>query len=187
VVPGRYEVDLTVNGQKLHESIVVKPDPRVPASNADLQAQLDLALQIVDGMSSSYMSYNQIVSLRSALDERQKSLQGKAAVKELSDGLSALTKELAQLADGTNSSTGFGNVHRNLARYLSMIEFGDMRPASSAQQNTMIACEELGKSSRRWAVVNSETLPALNQLLERNGLARLPTVTVPTRTACTIQ
>lgn len=186
VVPGRYELSLIVNGQKFRESIIVKSDPRVTASQSDLQAQLDLALQIVDGLSSSYLSYNDIASLRLALAERQKNLAGKSDVKEVSDAINALTKRLGEIADGTDNSTGFGNAHRNLARYLSMIEFGDMRPAESARQNTRIACEELVKSTKQWAAVNSETLPVLNKLLERHGLATLTGVTVPTRAACIV-
>src|SRR5882672_7013956 len=74
-VPGRYEVVLTVAGQTYRQPLLVKLDPRVPASQADLQAQLDLARQITDGMASSYKSYYDIAALSLALAERQKSLE----------------------------------------------------------------------------------------------------------------
>src|SRR3989449_11782339 len=45
VVRGRYEVVLTVDGQTYRQPLVVKLDPRVQSSQADLQAQLDLAMQ----------------------------------------------------------------------------------------------------------------------------------------------
>ncbi|MEP6569560.1 MAG: hypothetical protein ABJC10_07290 [Acidobacteriota bacterium] len=187
VVPGRYEVALTVNGQKSGESIFVKLDPRVHTSQSDLQAQMDLALQIMAGMSSTYRYYNDVESLQLAVAERQKLLAGKPDAKEITDAIAALTKELGELEDGTNDSRGFGSVNRDLARYLIMIESGDLRPAESARQNTLAACESLGKNITRWTTVNSDNLPALNKLLESRGVAKLRTMAITAGPACTLR
>ena len=184
VVPGRYEVVLTVAGQTYRQPLLVKLDPRVQASQSDLQVQLDLAMQITDGMASSYRSYYDIASLRPALAERQKSFEGKSEVKDVTDASTALAKELEDLQDGT---TGFGSVNRDLARYLTMIEGGDTRPAQSARENAGVSCEALRKDLARWRAVNSETLPALNKLLERHNLAALPTTTPPADPVCTVR
>ncbi|MEP6818303.1 MAG: hypothetical protein ABJA18_02145 [bacterium] len=184
VVPGRYEVVLSVGSQTYREPLLVRLDPRVHSSQADLQSQLDLELQVTDGMAASHRSYNDIASLLLAVSERQKKLAGKSDVKEVTDAINALTKELTELQDGTNDSPGFGNVNRDLARYLTMIEGGDIRPAQSARQNTLTACEALGKNITRWSKMAAETLPALNKLLERHGLAPLPMVPVPAGPAC---
>src|SRR6185369_15706842 len=42
VVPGVYQVKLTVDGQTLTESVVVKADPRLQTSAADYNKQLEL-------------------------------------------------------------------------------------------------------------------------------------------------
>ena len=47
VAPGTYAVILRVNGKSLVQSATVRRDPRVPASDADLRAQYDLATRIV--------------------------------------------------------------------------------------------------------------------------------------------
>src|SRR6185369_4291513 len=109
-------------------------------SQTDLQAQLDLARQITDGMASSYKSFYDLAALSKALAERRKSTPDN---KELTDAITGLEKQIAELADGTATAPGFGLINRDLARYLIMIESGDMRPAQSAHANANLACEAL--------------------------------------------
>jgi hypothetical protein len=187
VVPGRYEVVLTVAGQTYRQPLVVKLDPRVQCSQSDLQAQLDLAMQMTDGMNSSYKSYNDIASLRLALAERQRSLGGKPDAKDVTAGITALARELGDLEDGTTTAPGFGSINRDLARYLTMVEGGDLRPAQSARENAAVSCEALRKDLARWRTINSESLPALNKLLERHNLAALATMTPPADPVCSVR
>src|SRR5262249_35218435 len=44
IVPGNYQVKLSVDGQTLTETFEVKPDPRLTTSSADYAKQLDLSL-----------------------------------------------------------------------------------------------------------------------------------------------
>jgi hypothetical protein len=181
VVPGRYEVVLTIAGETQRQPLVVKIDPRVRASQADLQSQVDLARQITDGMASSYKSFYDIAALTNALAERRKS---KPNVKELTDAIAALEKQLTEISNGTEALPGFGLVNRDLARYLIMIESGDMRPAQSARRNAAAACEALRTNLARWRIVNSDKLPALNKLLMQNNLDALPMVQPPADPLC---
>jgi photosystem II stability/assembly factor-like uncharacterized protein len=181
VVPGRYEVVLTIAGETHRQPLVVKADPRVSASQADLQAQLDLAQQITDGMASSYKSFYDVAALTRALAARRKS---KPDVKELTDAIRVLEKQIAELADGTDASPGFGLINRDLARYLTMIESGDMRPAQSARANAAVACEALRTNLARWRLVNSDKLPALNKLLQQNHLDAVPMIQPPADPLC---
>ncbi|HEY0385580.1 MAG TPA: hypothetical protein VGC64_06190, partial [Pyrinomonadaceae bacterium] len=141
-------------------------------------AQLDLARQISNMMEMSFGAYNEVESLQTALVEREKSLAAKAQAKEAIDAAKLLEKELAEIKDGTTEVAGFGAVNRDLARFLSMAEVGDVRPAESLQSAARQACESLGKVMERWRKVNTETLPALNKLLKQNNLAPLPAPTI---------
>src|SRR6185436_14474068 len=181
VVPGRYEVVLTIAGETHRQPLVVKIDPRVSASQADLQAQLDLARQITDGMASSYKSFYDLAALNKALAERRKS---KPDIKELTGAIAVMEKQIAELADGTDASPGFGLINRDLARYLTMIESGDMRPAQSARANANLACAALRTNLARWRVVNSDKLPGLNKLLQQNNLNAVPMVQPPADPVC---
>lgn len=184
VVPGTYEVVLTVDGKSYRQSLVVKLDPRVQTSQSDLQSQLDLARQIADGMESSYTSFYEIASLRLALGERQKTLAGMSAAKDAIAAATALEKELSEIQEGTDDAPGLGPINRDLGRYLIMIESADARPAGSARENAFVSCESLKKGLMRWRVVNSDRLPALNKLLEANQLKALATVLAPPDPLC---
>ncbi|MGH9480881.1 MAG: WD40/YVTN/BNR-like repeat-containing protein [Terriglobales bacterium] len=54
VVPGTYELRLTVDGQTYRQPLRVVEDPRITTSPAGLGAQRDLALAIAAGMRASY-------------------------------------------------------------------------------------------------------------------------------------
>jgi hypothetical protein len=65
-----------------------------------------------------------------------------------------------------------------------MIQSGDTRPAKSIIENATPSCRALQNDLARWRKINSETLPALNQILKRNKLALLPVVAVDKDPKC---
>ncbi|MDQ3818152.1 MAG: hypothetical protein M3362_10720 [Acidobacteriota bacterium] len=182
VVPGKYEVVLTVNGKQYRQPLVVKLDPRVHVTQSDLDAQLSLAIKISQWMRMTYDAYNEIAEVRAALADRVKNLSGNGQVK---DAAMALDKELTEIQEGTDAVAGFGTVNRDLARYIVMIESGDMRPAKSAQDVTIQSCESLRNALVHWNRVNNESLPALNKLLGQSRLVPLPAVKPAASLVCT--
>jgi photosystem II stability/assembly factor-like uncharacterized protein len=184
VVPGRYDVVLQVNDQTYRQPLIVTLDHRVHVSQADLEAQLDVARMIDAWMDRSYHSYNEVGALRAALAVDQKALQGNPQSKELSDALRALDKELSEIQDGTSTAPGFGAINRDVARFVTMIQSGDIRPAKSIIENANPSCVALKNDLARWRKINGETLPALNQILKQNKIALLPVVAVDQDPSC---
>jgi photosystem II stability/assembly factor-like uncharacterized protein len=183
-IPGNYEVVLTVDGKTYRQPLVVTLDPRVQVAPGDLEAQLAVARQIDEWMDVSYRSYNEVGALRATVAATQKSLNGNTQAKELSDGLKALDKELDEIQEGPNTAAGFGAVNRDVARFVTMIQSGDIRPAKSVIENAAPSCTALKNDLARWRKINTETLPALNKLLEQGKLAALPIVTVAKDPRC---
>jgi photosystem II stability/assembly factor-like uncharacterized protein len=183
-VPGKYEVVLTVDGKTYRQPLVVALDPRVRVAPGDLEAQLDIARMIDDWMNSSYYSFNEVVALRASVAAIQKSLNGNTQAKELSDALQALDKELSEIQEGTNTAPGFGAVNRDVTRFVTMIQSGDIRPARSVIENAAPSCVALKNDLARWRKINTETLPALNKRLAQSKLAPLPIVTVAKDPRC---
>jgi hypothetical protein len=181
VLPGKYEVVLTVDGLTSRQPLLVTLDPRVQVTPGDLEAQLDLARMIDGWMNSSYHSYNDVAGLRAALAAIQKTL---AAGSPVTSALQALDKELGEIQDGTNTAPGFGAVNRDVARFVTMIQSGDIRPAKSVIENATASCAALKNDLARWRKVNGESLPALNQLLLHQKLQPLAIVTVDKDPAC---
>src|SRR6185312_9992984 len=53
-VPGQYQVRVTVRGQSYTQPLEIKEDPRLKVTQADLQKQFDLLMQIRRGQQSGY-------------------------------------------------------------------------------------------------------------------------------------
>jgi photosystem II stability/assembly factor-like uncharacterized protein len=176
-VPGSYDVVLTVDGQTYRQRLTLTFDPRVHTSQTDLEAQLDLAKQIDVWMNLSYGVYHEVGRLRAALDAAAKKLPGDSQIV-------TLAKELDDIQNGTNAVPGFGFVNRDLARFVTMVQSGDMRPAKSAVENSGVACSALKDDLARWRQVNQEKVPNLNAVLKQNQTETLRTVAVQDDPRC---
>jgi photosystem II stability/assembly factor-like uncharacterized protein len=183
-VPGSYEVVLTVDGKTYRQPLMVTLDPRVRVGPGDLEAQLDVARMIDAWMNSSHHSYTDVRILRAALANVQKALAANSPAREASDAAQALDKLLSELQDGTNTAPGFGSVNRDVARFVTMIQSGDIRPAKSISENAAPSCFALQNDLARWRKINAESLPALNNLLKQNKLSPLRTVIVDKDPVC---
>jgi photosystem II stability/assembly factor-like uncharacterized protein len=176
VVPGRYDVVLTVDGKSMSQSLVVEIDPRVHIAAPDLAAQTDLALQITEAMTSSYKMFNDATALHAEVPARQKSLTGNAQAKDILDALGALEKQIVEVTEGANESPGAGPVNRDLTRYFIMIETADIRPPDSASAAVKASCQSLQKDIEQWRKLNTEAVPAINKQLELSKLEALPVI-----------
>jgi len=94
VVPGRYQVRLSVDGAAETADFEVLPDPRSSASVADLKAQFDFLLSIRDKLSEAHRAIGFVRDTRSSIDALSSRLEGddKKAVR---DAAEALKKELS--------------------------------------------------------------------------------------------
>ena len=108
VMPGTYEVVLTVDGKTFRQALVVTMDPRVKTSASDLQAQHDLALAIDLWMDITFKGYNELTQLKAAIDDRQKALAANPQTKELGDSIGAVKADLPAIVEGTSAAPGFG-------------------------------------------------------------------------------
>jgi hypothetical protein len=98
-VPGKYQVRLTVDGKSQTAAFEVTMDPRVQVSQADLQKQFDLLIQVRDQLSRVYDTVNQIQDVREQMDGLRKRLPENAAVKNTLAAAGALDKNLLLVRD----------------------------------------------------------------------------------------
>lgn len=174
-IPGQYEVTLTVGDEKLKQGLTIALDPRVHASQAELEAQLEAALRIDAGLKSSYDAFYTIDTVHAALSDRQKVLAENASAKEALDALKDLDGKISAVQRGTMAAPGVGTVNRDLARINFMIETGDAAPSDSAQAAISDACSALNTSIAAWHELESHSVPAVNAVLEKYKVAPLPT------------
>ncbi|HKB10276.1 MAG TPA: hypothetical protein VKD69_06470 [Vicinamibacterales bacterium] len=76
VVPGKYTVKLTVDGQSATQPIEILKDPKVPTSIADLDLSVKLQLRLRDDISAAADMVNSIEVMRKQLEDVTKAFRG---------------------------------------------------------------------------------------------------------------
>lgn len=179
-IPGTYQLKLTVDGQTYTRPLTIKNDPRSPATQADLTAQLALEQRVMAGLTATYDTYYQIDRVRKALATLPAQNDGNAALAQAAE---ALDKQLAPLAAGTGNS-GFGVANRDLARRLQDLEFGDYDPTSSDINAVEASCGQITQAAAALRQIQTDAVPKVNQLLTAAGQAALPPLSPPAGAPC---
>ncbi len=182
VVPGTYQVRLTVDGRTYTRELTIKNDPRISVSQAALEAQSRFEKQIMAGMAASYDGFNTIEKLANALNERASQLQSTPKQAKAAAAASDAAKKVATLATGRSS--GFGVANRDLGRHLEDMEFGDLRPTPSDLATGNYDFCEIDRAIAGFAQLQAGTLAPLSQTLAQAHLAPLPDVTLPAELPC---
>src|SRR6266851_256121 len=97
VLPGTYQVKLTVAGRSYTAPLEVQMDPRVDVAPIALAQQLELEMKIIEGMNQSYAAVRQIRDLRRRLKELQTKLASDTGAKPVLDAINIVDTGAAEL------------------------------------------------------------------------------------------
>ncbi len=176
VVPGEYEVRLTVGGVTYRRPITVKLDPRLDVSTKELQTQLELAQKIATSMSATYQGYNQVSQLRTELAARIATLTQSGKSPETLAAAQAVDTKAQGLTDAAGPPAGLGPMNRDLTRLMIAVSQSDTPPASSLVETFTGMCQDSHGALTRWSDLRTTDVPQLNAALARESL---PPLTVP--------
>jgi photosystem II stability/assembly factor-like uncharacterized protein len=143
--PGEYQVRLTANGQTLTRPLVIRRDLRLTnVTDADLEEQFRLAIQIRDRTSQANETVIRIRAIKDQLDKRAASGKDPGlvnAAEALKTKLSQIEEEIYQVRNRSPRDTLNYPIKLNnqLAMLETWVETGDSRP--TAQDYTVF--EEL--------------------------------------------
>ncbi len=174
VVPGDYSVELEVGGRTYRNSLSVRLDPRVHASQEDLKEQADLEKRTITGMEASFAAFNQAKSLSAAIDDRTKAVKSE----RLKEAAAALKKNIDGIQNGPATAPGFGLVNRDLTRLLNGLQSANVRPSDTQQSAVEWQCQSLGVAIKRWRRLNMQDVSALNEMLSAEKVSLLPVAAV---------
>ena len=98
VAPGTYTIEVSADGHSETQKVLVKPDPRVPATAEDYRKQLELALQIRDKFSAANQAVIDIRTAKSQLDRYASTADPKlgAEAKRISGRLTEVEEAIYQ-------------------------------------------------------------------------------------------
>ena len=170
--PGEYVVRLTVSGHEFMQPLVIKGDPRVKASDEDLQQQYAVQQRMLKALHEDYSSLQELRSLRAQLNELKPRAKG-----ALADSISKLDQQAAAVE---GSGAGFGaslspqaqsltRLNGALAHIYDVVSLADAAPTTQA----LVAADQLEKALTseisKWNEVKKGIAP-LNQQLRSGGL-----------------
>jgi photosystem II stability/assembly factor-like uncharacterized protein len=99
VVPGAYQVKLTIDGKTLVQSFEVKKDPRLETTTADFAKQAELLLKIRDKFSETSEAILQIRDIRKQIDEITNRLKDQPSGKAIADAAKPLKTKLTTIEE----------------------------------------------------------------------------------------
>jgi hypothetical protein len=179
--PGKYMVELTVDGQTFKEPFEVKNDPRSLARDSDLRAQCDLQLKMLGLIETSYNQFRRLGALRADIAELNKTNPSK----EISSAAEALDEKLSGVAGSAGGGRRFGppgsgasaptyaGIVAGALRQLDGIDAGDMMPTEALVNVCNALAADQQTVNKNWEAVRQNELAKLNDLLAKSGMKPL--------------
>ncbi|HEX6630480.1 MAG TPA: glycosyl hydrolase, partial [Gemmatimonadaceae bacterium] len=174
--PGTYQVRLTADGQSSTQPLVVRRNPMFAGvTDADLQAQFALAIQLRDKVSEANQAVITIRDLKSQVADRLKQSQDarlKSAGDRLTKSLSAVEEEIYQVRNqsGQDPLNFPIKINNRLASLLGVVSRGDARPIDAAAPIFEDLKRELKVQTDRLDQVLATDLTAFNAQAKRAGV-----------------
>jgi hypothetical protein len=178
VVPGTYQARLTVDGRAQSQAFAVKKHPYHTATEAEMQEQYDIAIQIRDKVNEANNAIIQIRRIKQALLDRE-SKSTNADVKEIAEQLikelTAVEVDVYQVKNQSNQDPLNFPIKTNnrLASLLRVVESGDGKPTGNTVPIFNDLKIELKGETDRLQKTLSTYLPRFNQLAQRLGLEQI--------------
>jgi hypothetical protein len=173
--PGTYTVRMTVDGQTQTQPLLVKRHPLYSATDAELQAQFDLAIQIRDKVSEANQAVVDIRNMKQQIADRltkSNDAKLKAAGDKLTANLSAVEADIYQVKNQSGQDPLNFPIKTNnrLASLLSMVGNGDGKPTTNAPIIFQDLSKELKAETDRLEETLLGDLAVFNTEAKRLGL-----------------
>jgi len=186
VLPGKYQVKLTVAGKSQTAAFEIKIDPRVTTSAADLQKQFELGLKLRERITQAQDAINQMLDLRSQIKELKKRLGDDpdrkpiaAAAETLDTHIAAIEEELFEpkIKASEDSLNYPVKLRYKLVALAQVVDSADAVPTQSSYALYDELSAQLDAILGRWRDASEKELTALNEAARKAAfptLAPLP-------------
>jgi photosystem II stability/assembly factor-like uncharacterized protein len=184
VVPGMYQVRLTVDGKTMSETFEVKPDPRLATSPGDYAKQVELGLRIRDKVTETHNAIIQIREVRKQVDDLLKRIAGQPGFKVIDDAATTLKKNLSAVEESLYQTKNQSSqdplnypirLNNKLAALAGVVSSADAAPTEQSyavyDELVVQSDAQLGKLTQ----IMKNDVAAFNQLVRDQNI---PAVTV---------
>jgi hypothetical protein len=190
VPPGRYQVQLKVGDHTHAEWFDLRKDPRVGASQDDLEAQCALLLQIRDKLSETHDAINQIRDLKGQITGWERRLAARANTEGARDAAKALGTTLSGIEDALIQTRADSplcpplRLNAKLAALAHFVDSADAAPTRQAYDVFRDLSARIDAQLARLRDVMATDLASVNNLIRESDVPPItPAVTQETPAA----
>lgn len=178
-VPGDYTVRITVNGKSSSVPLVVREDPRVHVSLADLQSEFDLQLKIHNRLREAAEAVVEMKQVHAQLTALGSRLAGDLATKKIAQAVNDVD---TKTTDAEKAITGWKiNSDRYSLNYPPALDdqlnflftfsgAGDGAPGEPFVQVYDQLSQQLDVDLRKWEGIKNTDLRQLNEMMRQNNI-----------------
>jgi photosystem II stability/assembly factor-like uncharacterized protein len=177
--PGRYTIELAVDGRTLREPLVIVPDPRVHLDDAVYAEQFALARKIESDQERLAAAAREAKQLHKGIAEARRNAASDAKLVAALDALDADVVTRAGLVEAGNvhnawsmpptTTTNLRFVGETLGKVAGAVDGADAAPTPDAIAGHTAAKALLDRALADWQVLTSTKLGAVNAELRRAG------------------
>jgi len=192
VLPGEYEVRLTVDGKTYKQPLVVAMDPRVKVTEVALQQQLELAQKVDRLISLSYNFHENAANLLTEVGDRQTALEKNDQAKDALHAVKDFDAKAAKIqgeaqvgyprGGAGKPKPTFTLMNSELASLSETVNQADAAPTVAMNTAYHDYCQDLNKLAQQWSELMKQDLPGLNAQLTQHRMpplsAAMPNPTV---------
>jgi hypothetical protein len=182
VAPGVYKVRLKAGDSVLNQEFLVKKDPRWEATQADLEAQFELGMQVGSLLAESHTMIRRIRAVR----EQASGISSRAIEagfdKKLDEASEAFSKKLTEVEDELiqrSNETGQDPINyppkidNQIAYLLGIVNTQDAKPTQGCYERFENLKMELAQIKVQLDGILETDLKAFNRLLDEEGVGRI--------------
>jgi photosystem II stability/assembly factor-like uncharacterized protein len=179
VVPGQYQVRLTVGDTVLTESFEIVPDPRLPVTADDLREQYELKSAIRDDLSRVHEALNQLRRIRKQVDSWVERFDGDDERKSIIEAADEVKNALGEIeaalinVDADKPQPGTSRLKEKLVALSVMIDESDDAPTQGARDVQAQLGDQVESTQARLGQVVRDDVERLNRMLAD---ARVPAI-----------
>lgn len=179
-VPGTYQVRLVVGEQSQTVSFEIQKDPRVRATQSDLEAQFALLLEIRDRLSETHEAITTLRAIRRQVEEWEQRSEGREeqeaitkSAASLKEKLSAIEEELIQVKARARHDTlnHPAKLNAKLAALIGVTNSADAAPTRQIYEVFQSLTEQLQQQLKLLRECLETDLPAFNAVVRDSGLS----------------
>ncbi|KPK74688.1 MAG: hypothetical protein AMS25_19270, partial [Gemmatimonas sp. SM23_52] len=184
VVPGTYQVRLTVGEQSHTETFELVNDPRIAVTQAELEEQFDFLIRIRDRVSEANDAVKQIRAIRSQIDGVLKRVEGELYAEQISEQAEAIKQALSEVENAIYQTKNQSRqdplnfpirLNNKLASLAGVVASADAKPTQASYDVFDDLSGQLQVQLDRLAEIIATDIPAFNTVIAEH---RVPAVIV---------